>query len=504
MNKKLKIYYTSDTHGYIYPTNYQSRDEFPMGVLSAISEFEKDKNTLIIDGGDTIQGSPFVNFMWKELGECEISKAFNQGGYDYYTLGNHDFNNGYDALNKYISSMNAKCVIANLKDKTNRLNIVPYEIKKMENGLKVGITGIVTDYITVWENPDNIKDLEFKDAFESAKLALLEMKDKCDISICIYHGGYEADLKTGGKYSSGKENIGYKILENLDFDLLLTAHQHSPTNLTDVHNTKTIQTSANVNQYAFIEIEVTADNKKTITGEIKKVTANAEKTVYNQLKGLQDKVQDYLDIKIGALSEEILPLEKEVLALNGSRMADLVNQIVLEYSKADFACVGLSNTIIGFKKEVTIRDVLVAFPYSNTIVVLEVTREIIKKALERCAEYFDIKDNKIVISDRFLIPKVEHYNYDFFAGFSYEFDITKPLGERVVSMKINGEEMPEDKKYSLATSSYRATGTGGYPFYKDCKILREYGDDSQEIILNYIQTKDVIDIKVKSNYKVIK
>ena len=51
---KLTVYFTSDTHGYLYNTSFASTQAMPMGLLSM--RFPKDGNTLVIDGGDTIQG----------------------------------------------------------------------------------------------------------------------------------------------------------------------------------------------------------------------------------------------------------------------------------------------------------------------------------------------------------------------------------------------------------------------------------------------------------------
>ena len=59
--KHFTIYFTSDLHGYIYPTDYRSREERDIGLFKCASQFQKDGNTLIIDGGDTIQGSPLTN-----------------------------------------------------------------------------------------------------------------------------------------------------------------------------------------------------------------------------------------------------------------------------------------------------------------------------------------------------------------------------------------------------------------------------------------------------------
>lgn len=43
-------------------------------------------------------------------------------------------------------------------------------------------------------------------------------------------------------------------------------------------------------------------------------------------------------------------------------------------------------------------------------------------------------------------------------------------------------------------SDYRATGTGEYGFYKDCKIVHEYSNDLQELIIEYIRHRKTVDI----------
>ena len=64
-----------------------------MGVLSCGKAFHKDGNTLVLDGGDTIQGSAFVKYMRENQVEGHaVSAVFNAVGYDDVTLGNHDFN----------------------------------------------------------------------------------------------------------------------------------------------------------------------------------------------------------------------------------------------------------------------------------------------------------------------------------------------------------------------------------------------------------------------------
>ena len=53
-----------------------------------------------------------------------------------------------------------------------------------------------------------------------------QLREQCDVCVCIYHGGFEEELETGRVLSDSGENLACKIARELDFDLLLTGHQH--------------------------------------------------------------------------------------------------------------------------------------------------------------------------------------------------------------------------------------------------------------------------------------
>ena len=131
---KLTIYFTSDTHGYLYPNNFASKQPRPMGLLPM--SFPKDGNTLVIDGGDTIQGSPLTYFCKLNGRELPVAQAMNARGYDYVTLGNHDFNNGPEYLKKHLETLNAKCLCANVSDEQNRLPIFPSAVHTLVSAHK--------------------------------------------------------------------------------------------------------------------------------------------------------------------------------------------------------------------------------------------------------------------------------------------------------------------------------------------------------------------------------
>lgn len=494
--KKLKLYFTSDLHGYMYPTDYLDRSEKNIGLLNIMRQYRKDGNTLIIDGGDTIQGSPFTNYLSSANHEVHpIATIMNDAGYDYITLGNHEFNYGYDYLKSYINHLDAICLSANITDKTGQIPLLPYDIKTMENGLKVGIIGFTTDFITRWEREVNIQNFEISDVLSSVKKYYDLVKEQSDFVIGLYHGGFEYDLLTHKKLSDSKENIAYQICKEFAFDLLLTGHQHMPLDGQYVHGTYIVQTPHNGSK--FLELEVSIEPKtgaKTFVSSLKSACLPAKKEMYDRFLSLEEDVQEWLDTPVGHLSDALDPAPHLEMASQGSTLANFINQVQLAESKADIACTSFANSIKGFEQNVTVRDILSTYVYPNTLVVLSVTGDILKKALERCACYFTYENGELRISDLFLKPKVEHYNYDYFSNIEYTFDLTKEMNQRVTSILYKGAEVKPTDTFTLVMNNYRASGAGGYEFFAECPIEKEILTEMPEVIINYFKENPVVTV----------
>lgn len=485
--KSFKIYYTSDTHGAIFPA------AVPGGMMQSTHQFQKDGNTLILDGGDTIQGSPLTNYLWEtDQFEQVVPVVYNHAKYDYYIPGNHDFNYGYQGLSKFIQAMDAGCLAANVVDQTNELAIRPYVIHTLENGLRVGITGIVTDCVNLWESKENLVNLEVTDSFAAAKQAYEAMKDECDFMICIYHGGFECDLETGKTLCEGNENLGYRICKELGYHLLLTAHQHMPVEGLDLFGTYTLQVPPNASNYAKINVSE-QDGSFLVTSDLLVPEASYSQDLMDKLAPIKEKVDEWLAVPMGSLKTPIEAIGLLERAVCGSKLADLSNLVELKETGAEIACTGLSNAVLGLNEVVTLNDILKAYPFANEIMVLEVKSDVLKLALERCASYFERMDGELTISDRFTKPKEEHYNYDFYAGVTYTADLSQPVGQRVSDILINGEPMTE-RTYRVAMSSYRATGTGGYEFFHDCPVVGVGHRDIQQAITAYLKEHPMLEI----------
>lgn len=493
--KKLKIYYTSDTHGYLFPTNYASRDEMNMGLFKLAACWEKDGNSLIIDGGDSIQGSPFTSYL-QGRGQCSrvIARAMNMAGFDYVTLGNHDFNNGVEALEEYLRDLNAVCLCANIRDRAGRLPIEEYAIHTLENGLRVGITGVCTHYVKVWEQAETLEKLIIEEPVPAAKRAMEKMRGKADVYVCIYHGGFECDLESGELLTGSAENQAWQLCEEGGFDVVLTGHQHMPVECIGIGGAVAVQPGYRAPHYAQVEVETDGEDR-IISSRLcapdpnGKMLAGAE-----EFLPLEEQVQAWLDTPKGHLDTPLPAEEHLKMAAEGSLLANFINSIQLEATGAQISATAIGNEIKGMNRDVTIRDVVSSYIYSNTLQVKEMSGAELKAYVERCAEYFELKDGKLEISDVFIRPKVEHYNYDYFLGMDYVIDVRRPVGSRVVSMKLNGEEIGPGQKVSICVNNYRASGTGGYEMVKNAKTIREYQDDVSELIIRYISSHELIEV----------
>ena len=280
------------------------------------------------------------------------------------------------------------------------------------------------------------------------------------------------------------ENVGYKICKNLGFDLLLTGHQHMPITGRKIHGTYVVQNMCNADTYHEIQIEfdtvVKIRSKMILASEL--LLRDTEIPFWE----VERNVQNWLDSVVGHIPEALYPEEHLKMALYGSKLADFINEAQLAYTGAEISCTSLANQVHGIPKEVKVRDVLLAYPFPNTLVILEITGKLLKEALEHSAEYFTVKEGRIQISERFLKPKEEHYNFDFYKGVTYQIDYNRPIGKRILEIRVQKQLVSPEKTYRICMNNYRASGAGGYEMYTQGKMIKQYGKDMFEVLLEYI------------------
>lgn len=488
MSKELNIFYTSDIHGWFSATDYASGGSRQGGLEKCAPLFKKDGHTFIIDGGDTLQGSPLTACI-SASGQSPAGLAaelMNAAGYDFITLGNHDFNYGKAEIEKYLAGLNAVCLCANVSgiEGLRRTSLVT-----LENGLRIGLTGIVTEHVPKWEKPENLDGITIGDALEAASAAYRELKDLgAEITVCIYHGGFEKDPKTGRVLSAGGEDRAWEICEKLGFDILLTGHRHSPLEGIRINGTHCCQPPDKASSFIALQAELADDGKLRCSSALIKPGEKSSEALRSLLKPAEDEASVWLDRPVGFLAEAVAAKTHLENALYGSPLANFFNTVQLDATGADISAAALSNELRGFPVAVSTRDIVSAYIFSNTLKVLEIDRAGLLQALERCAAYYTLSpDGSPGISPEFLDPEPQHYNFDCFYGIEAVFDLRKPVGSRVLSIKYKDRELEPDMKLRLCVNSYRSSGAGGYPVYSSCKVLYSGQDEMTDLIARFIE-----------------
>lgn len=519
---KLTIVETSDTHGQIFPILYGTNTYESIGLAKIATYIRHlrrtEENLLLIDNGDSIQGTPLTYHYVKKQSHLPnpVILTFNKLHYDAAIIGNHEFNYGLSTLKQSVSEAQFPILSANILNNQTKEPFFgkPYTIKILREGIKVAILGLTTPYIPNWEKAEHIEGLEFEDAVESAKkwIPYIKENEEPDLFVVSYHGGFERNLKTGEITETiTGENQAYQLCQEVEgIDVLLTGHQHRL--LADELNGVTIVQPGNSGAcMGQVDLEFTLDrdhkwkclSKKASLVPVKEWKEDEE--ILRLILPYEEKTQKWLDQPIGRIQGDMIIKDPFLARIEEHPFIEFINQVQMEASNVDISNTALfSNHAIGLPTNVTMRDIVSNYIYPNTLTVLELTGQDIKDGLEKSATYFIVNEHgEIAVNPQFIDPKPQHYNYDMWEGIQYTIDVGKPVGERIVSLMKNGEALDRKQKYHVVMNNYRATGGGNYSMYKGKKVIKEIQIDMTELLANYFSKYGTVEATVNDNWKVI-
>jgi 5'-nucleotidase len=193
----ITILHTNDTHSQIDPLPDNDRYAGKGGVArraTLVKRVRKENpNTLLIDAGDAFQGTPYFNFY---KGEVEY-KSMSAIGYDAGTLGNHEFDNGVDALAAALKFATFDIVSSNYDVKGTALEglVKPYVVKTV-GGIRVGLFGLGISPVALI-TPSSFKGVTYRDPIETAKemVKILRGNERCALIVAMSHLGFYKNPK---------------------------------------------------------------------------------------------------------------------------------------------------------------------------------------------------------------------------------------------------------------------------------------------------------------------
>lgn len=248
----LRVLETTDLHTNIMDFNYYSGKEDPTIGLARTASLihaarKEAKNSVLVDNGDLLQGSPMGDYMAKvglQMGDVHPAyKAMNLLDYEVGNIGNHEFNYGLDFLNKSLHGAKFPYINANVycADENGCWNNVkkgehlftPYIIKEKQiidnegnnQTIKIGYIGFVPPQILLWDKQNLTGKVKVEDIVETAKKYVPEMKAKgADLIIAIPHSGIGSTENPGDPMA---ENATYALTNVKDINAIMFGHSHS-------------------------------------------------------------------------------------------------------------------------------------------------------------------------------------------------------------------------------------------------------------------------------------
>ena len=504
---KIRLLATADVHGVISPYQYSDRTLAQQGLARLAGHIHRlhDENTLLIDNGDVLEGCPltFYHAQYEPDTHHPMADALNYLKYDYYNLGNHDFNYGYDMQHGYMEAVHAKCITGNITEHGKVVG-AEYTIHEFDETHRIALIGVTTQHIPVWEHPEHIEHNTFENVFDYVKRTVAKIKETESVNgiVVVYHGGFEKDLETGvNTEAQTGENLGYKMCAEIDgIDVMITGHQHRSL-ATKCFDKVVTQTAYIGKELAVVEWDL---DTHEITAELLKADQPIDENLMALFAEKEERVQTWLDEPLGIVKDGDLLIDDLFEArVHKHPLVSFLNQVQLHVSGAQLSANALFNDAKGFRHEITMRDLVSTYVYPNTLMVLKMPGNILKEYIEKCAEYFAINDGKLGVSHRFEWPKPQHYNYDMVEGVDYVLDIRKPEGQRLVSLTYQGKEVEDTDEFTMVVSNYRGGGGGNFDMVKKCEVIKTIQDDMVSCMAAYLKENPELVVNHRENIKII-
>jgi len=494
---KTVILHTNDVHGAI-------QDYAKVAALKADYE-KRGADVYLVDAGDFSQGSVYVSL---NKGADAVT-MLNAVGYDYVTLGNHEFDYGAQQLADNLKNANFDILCSNVLDADGDPAADEAVTSEVEgSGLKIGFFGLATPETKTKANPALIKGLTFLSGEALYKCAQENIDwlkgQNVDVIICLTHLGVDKESQPNTSYDLYKNTTG--------IDFIIDGHSH--TVMTKGPNGEPIQSTGT----ALANVGVIIIDNTT-----KKIEENKLVPIWHTEKK-DDKsvtVYDYTkeDAAVAAAAKAIMdPIDaaygevfaKSAVDLNGAKapgnrteetnLGDLITDAMMWAIKTKAPSVDMTNAVAitnggGIraainKGDITKKDINTVLPFGNTLAVVYVKGSELLEALEASTyctpeavggfPQFAGMEVELNIAPKYDKNAKEYPGSEYFGPKSIN---------RITIKSINGKAFDPNATYAVITNNFMAAGGDTYYAFAAAKEQFDTGLPLDEILMEYITTE---------------
>ncbi|MDD9206335.1 5'-nucleotidase C-terminal domain-containing protein, partial [Georgenia sp. 10Sc9-8] len=549
---ELTLMATTDVHGHVYNWDYfrnaPYEDDDVLGltrvaaVVDDVREREGAESVVVLDNGDAIQGTPLTYYYGMGDGAQAVlddemvhpmATAYNLIGYDAQVVGNHEYNYGLDMLAAYEEDLDLPLLGANVIDvETGEPYHEPYTLIEREidgETVTVGVLGLVTPGVRVWDRQYVEGVLEFQDLVTAAEEWVPVVAEQADVVVVTAHTGQgnveDEDYDREALHEDVINNIAVQVP---GIDVLVAGHTHQDepaTYFTNVDGEEVLVTQPSYWAQSVTETTVnlvpdgddgwqvdwSEDGRPDAIAHYGPDIAEEDQEL---VEALADEHQTTIDYVNTPVAESVTELPAARSRYEDTAIIDFINHVQAETvdaalegtEHADTPVISqaspFSRTAVFPEGEVTIRDIAGLYIYENTLRGVEMTGAAMKDYLEYSARYFEQVDRgaefdpdehtNAVRPDR---PEgVPDYNYDAISGLEYTIDISRPLGERILGLSHpDGTPVADDDVFVLAVNNYRQSGGGAFPHVAEAPVVYNELLEIRQLLIEWASDRGVID-----------
>ena len=507
---KTIILHTNDTHGALLGFAQVAQVKADLEAQGA--------SVILVDAGDFSQGNTYVS---ASKGASAV-QVMNAAGYDFVTLGNHEFDFGYAQLKENLLGANFAPICADVYDKETGIPIYgPYATvvvpANAEDGLKIGLIGMETPETQTKVNPGLITELEFGTmengkyigGFQNAVNALKE--DNADIIIGLVHLGVDAE-------SEPYRSVDLYAQFQDDVDFLIDGHSH--TVMTEGPNGEPIQsTGTKASDTALMNVGmIQIDNATKTIEKTELIPLGADAPVDDEVAAVAREIMDAVDAEYGAKFAESLvdlngdraPGNRNMETNLGDLITDSMLWSVMKDMDAETLGVPQENVVAvtnggGIrawirKGDVTKNDVNTVLPFGNTVAVVYVTGAELLEALEASTHctptslggFPQISGMNITIDLKKSYDRGELYPGSTYYG---------PASIRRVTINdVNGKAFDPEATYAVITNNFCAAGGDTYYAFHAASSQFDTGIPMDEALINFIMDPNFMNGVISEHY----
>ena len=480
----LHVLHTNDLHSRIeainkYDSTCSEKDQAEAKcfggiarVAAQVAKLRADltgQNVILLDAGDQFQGSLFYT-SYKGEDTAEFMSAI---GYDAMAVGNHEFDDGPEALAAFVGKVKFPLLSGNLDlSRSSLKGKIADTVVLQVGGEKIGLVSALAKDTVETSSPG--PDITFQDEIESLKADVQALTEQGVTKIiALPHTGFVKDQQI----AAGVPGI----------DAVVGGHSHTLFGKDGAAYPTMVGNVPVVSAYAYSKylghLVLTFDdagNLKSASGEPilldASVTPDAAMAarvaeLAKPLQAIRDKVVAETAAEIDGSRDHCRQME--------CAMGDLVAEAMLDRVRDQGISVAIANGG-GLRASidagpVTMGEVLTVLPFQNTLATFEAKGTTILAALENGVSAVEEGEGRF--------PQV--------AGLKYSFDPAKPSGARVsevqVATTLGWKPLDPAATYGVVTNNFLRGGGDGYKmFATEAMNAYDFGPDLADVTADYL------------------